>query len=75
MTTKTLKKAIVRQKPAVIRENGAPRYVILDWETYRGWEEMREDMDDSRRLLEALSDPENQKRIPFSRVKKLLRLP
>lgn len=75
MTTKTIAQAIKSRKPAVIRENGTPRYVILDWETYRSWEEMREDMEDSQRLQEALADPKNQKRIAFSRVKKLLNLP
>ena len=72
MTTQTIARAIKAKKPAVIRENGAPRYVVLDWETYRAWEEMREDMEDSARLMNALAHPKNQKRITYARVKKLL---
>jgi len=74
MTTQTLVKALKAKKPAVIRERGAPRFVVLDWDTYRAWEEVREDMEDSRRLLEALADPKNQRRTPYARVKKLLNL-
>lgn len=74
MIMKTLAKALQQKKPAVIRENGAPRFVVLDWKTYRAWEEMREDMEDAQRLTQALADPNNQKRIPYARVKKLLHL-
>ena len=75
MTTQTLARALKRRKPAVIRENGSPRYVVLDWNTYKVWEEMKEDMEDAARLEAALADTKNQKRIPFSRVKKMLNLP
>ncbi len=75
MTTKALARAIKRRKPAIIRQNGAPRYVVLDWDTYRKWEDLREDIEDAERLAAALADPKNQKRIPFSQVKKILRLP
>ena len=75
MTAKAITQAIKSQKPAVIRENGSPRYVVLDWHTYRAWEEMREDMEDSARLAHALTHPKNQKRIPYAQVKKLLNLP
>lgn len=74
MTIQTIARAIKAKKPAVIRENGAPRYVVLDWHTYRAWEEMREDMEDAERLTASLADPKNQKRIPYARVKKLLNL-
>lgn len=75
MTAQGLIKAIKQKKPAVIEENGSPRYVVLDWKTYRAWEEMREDMEDSARLARALTDPKNQKRIPYTRVRKMLSLP
>ena len=75
MTTKAITQAIKSRKPAVIRENGSPRYVVLDWRTYKAWEEMREDMEDSARLATALADPKNQRRTPYAQVKKLLNLP
>lgn len=75
MTLQTLAKAIKRKKPAIIREGDTPRYVVLDWETYRNWEELKEDLEDSLRLAEALADPKNQRHIPLARVKKSLRLP
>jgi len=74
MTTRTLALAIKRKKPAVIREKGAPRYVVLDWETYRSWEERREDLEDASRLAAALADPRNQRRIPWAQVKRRLGL-
>jgi PHD/YefM family antitoxin component YafN of YafNO toxin-antitoxin module len=74
MTAKTLTQAIRKPKPAIIRERGAPRYVVLDWETYRQWEEMRDDTEDAARLAEARADPKNQRRVPLARVKKLLKL-
>lgn len=74
MTIKTFARAIKKKKPAIIREKGAPRYVVLDWDTYYKWEEMREDIEDARRLMAALVDPKNQKRIPYAQVKKKLNL-
>ena len=70
MTLQTLAKAIKRKKPAIIHEGDTPRYVVLDWETYRSWEELREDLEDSLRLADALADPKNQHRAPLSRLKK-----
>ena len=66
MTIKILEKAIKAKKPAVIGKKGEPHYVILDWETYRKWEEMRDDLEDSIRFNEALADPKNQRRTKFS---------
>lgn len=68
MTAKTLLRVIKVRKPAVIRERGEPRYVLLDWKTYRLWYEEREDREDAQRLMKALADPQNKKRVPFSRV-------
>lgn len=38
MTIKTLAQAIKNKKPAIIKEKGAPRYVVLDWDMYKEWQ-------------------------------------
>lgn len=68
MTT-TISKAIKMKKPAIINEHGSPRFVVLDWDTYRKWEALKEDFEDAARLQEAIVDPKNQKRIRFSAIK------
>lgn len=50
MTTKVLASATKRKKPAIIKENGAPRFVVLDWDTYRRSQEMKEDMEEHIRF-------------------------
>lgn len=75
MTSRTSERAIKRRKPAIIRQNGTPRYVLLDWETYREWKELQEDLEDRECLIAALEDPKNQKRISLARLKKKLNLP
>ncbi len=75
MTIASLEQAIKSKRPAVIKEKGTPRFVVLDWKTYRVWQEMKEDLEDAVRLMGALADPKNQKRIPLSRVKKQFDLP
>lgn len=67
MTTQTMTRALRAQKPAVIKENGKPRYVVLDWNTYANWQEAMEEWEDIARFNEALSDPKNQKLIPLNR--------
>lgn len=74
MITTTLEHALKSKKPAIIKEKGTPRYVVLDWKTYRAWEEIKEDLEDVTRLVEALADKKNQKRTSLSRVKKMLNL-
>lgn len=69
MTTKTLSRAIISKKPAIINEHGTPRFVVLDWETFKKWDEALEDASDSRRLIEALNDPKNQKRVKITNLK------
>jgi PHD/YefM family antitoxin component YafN of YafNO toxin-antitoxin module len=66
MTASAISKALKNRKPAIIKERGTPRFVILDWETYKKWEEEKDDLEDSKRLLEALKDPKNKKKIKFS---------
>lgn len=75
MTAKTIARAIKVKKPAVIRENGAPRFVVLDWDTYRAWEEMREDMEDHIRFDLAMRESAGKKHYTFEEVKKKYHLP
>lgn len=70
MTIKALTGAIKSRKPAVIREDGAPRFVILDWETYKGWEEAREDMEDRIRFEIAERESRGRKRYTLGEIKK-----
>jgi len=75
MTTKTIAKAISRRgQPAIIKEKGMPRYVILDWETYQGWEELREDLEDNVRFDRALRASQGKKRYSLQEIKKKYRL-
>lgn len=39
------------------------------------WQVMREDLADRERLIAALEDPRNQRRIPLASVKKKFNLP
>ena len=70
MTIQTLTRAIKIKKPAVIREGGAPRYVVLDWETYAKWREWKEDMEDRVRFGIAERRSEGKKRHSLAEVKK-----
>lgn len=74
MITQVLARALKGKRPAVIKQNGSPRFVVLDWKTYNMWQEMKEDLEDTERLMEALTDPKNQKRISLSKVRKTLHL-
>ena len=69
MTLATISKVIKSGKPAVIKEHGSPRYVVLDWRAYKKLVSSAEDLEDSARLLEALHDPKNRKRIKFLSLK------
>ncbi|MBI4225328.1 MAG: hypothetical protein HY617_03270 [Candidatus Sungbacteria bacterium] len=63
MTTKTLARAIKNKKPAIIKEKGTPRYVVLDWDTYKEWQEQREEFLDELEDYRELHDPEIQEHI------------
>jgi hypothetical protein len=56
------------------RENlikiGKEPVVILSLRKWKKIEELLEDLEDVVRFNEAFSDPKNQKRIPFEKVKK-----
>lgn len=75
MTTKTIARALKQKKPAVIKENGSPRFVVLDWDIYRAWEAMREDMEDHIRFDIAERESRGKKRYTLAEVKKKYRLP
>ena len=70
MTTKALAQSLKKRKPAIIRERGMPRYVILDWKTYRGWEEMREDMEDHVRFDISERESRGKKRYTLAEVRR-----
>ena len=44
MTLKTLTQAIKREKPAIIKERGVPRYVVLDWAMYEQLQESEDSL-------------------------------
>ncbi|GEM_PF-2267230 len=54
---------------------GKEPVVILPLEKWKKIEETLEDLEDAVRFNEAISDPKNQKLIPFEKIKKKLKLP
>lgn len=60
MTTQTLARAIKNKKPAVIKESGVPRYVVLDWEEYKKLQDAREELLDELEDYREMRDPEIQ---------------
>ena len=70
MTTSTIHRAIKEKKPAVIREGGKPQYVILDWDTYRAWEDKKEDMEDHIRFDIAKRESKGKKSFSLKEIKK-----
>jgi len=54
---------------------GKEPVVILPLKKWRELEESLEDLEDTIRFNKAISDPKNQKLIPFGKVKKILKLP
>ena len=53
MTLQTLARAIKMKKPAVIKDGGAPRYVVLDWATYQKWQEEQDEFQDYLELRDS----------------------
>lgn len=70
MTIQTIARAIKAKKPAVIRENGAPRYVVLDWQRYQAWKEMEEDMEAHARFDLAERESQGKKRYTLEEIQK-----
>ncbi len=70
MIIKTVARAISKIKPVIIKKNGTPRFVILDWDTYRSWEERREDMEDHIRFEVAERESRGKKRHTLAEIKK-----
>lgn len=46
MTIQTLAQAIKNKKPAIIKEKGVPRYVVLDWAVYKRLQMLQENFID-----------------------------
>lgn len=67
MTTQTLGRAIRGKKsghPAVIKEAGKPRYVVLDWAEYEGLQDMQE---------EFLQELEDEREIRDPKIREIIR--
>ena len=62
--------ALKNKKPAIVREKGEPRYVVLDWNTYRAWEEIKEDIEDHIRFEIAERESRGKKRYTLTEIKK-----
>ena len=75
MTIASLERAIKSKRPAVIKEKGTPRFVILDWKTYRKWEEMREDIEDHIRFEISERESHGKPRYSLDEVKRKFHLP
>lgn len=54
---------------------GKEPVVILPLKKWKEFERTLEDLEDAVRFQKAISDPKNQKLIPFEKVKKMLKLP
>jgi len=54
---------------------GKEPVVILPLKKWKEFEKVLEDLEDAIRFQRAISDPKNQKLIPFEKVKKILKLP
>jgi hypothetical protein len=74
MTTKTICRALKRPKLSVLRENGKPRFMVLDWDTYHVWETKREDLEDHIRFEVADRESRGKKRHTLAAIKKKYRL-
>jgi len=54
---------------------GKEPVVILPLKKWKEFERTLEDLEDAVRFQKAISDPKNQRLIPFENVKKMLKLP
>ena len=54
---------------------GKEPVVIIPLKKWKEIEELLEDLEDTFRFNQAISDPKNQRLIPFEKVKKKLKLP
>ena len=63
MTTQTLARAIKRKMPAIIKEKGAPRYVVLDWDMYKRFQEWQEQQQEELEDYLEVNDPIVQEHI------------
>ena len=70
MTTTTLRRAIKSKKPAVIEEKGEPRYVILDWKTYRRWQEEMDELEELTRFKISEIESRDKRKFSLGQIKK-----
>ena len=70
MTTKTLARAIKRKMPAIIKEKGVPRYVVLDWDMYKKWLNEIEDLEDRVRCEIAAWKSKGKRRYSLKEMKR-----
>lgn len=73
-TVRAIARVIRRKRPTVISERGEPRYVVLDWNTYRAWEVIREDTEDHIRFEIAERESRGRKRHTLAAIKRKYRL-
>jgi len=66
--------AKIIEKENLIKIDKGP-VVILPLKKWKEFERALEDLEDAVRFQKAISDPKNQKLIPFEKVKKMLKLP
>ena len=69
MTTQKIAQAIKTKKPAIIREKGIPRYVVLDWAAYEELQELKEDLEDHLRFEAAERASKGNPRLSVNEVK------
>lgn len=74
MIPTTLTRAIKNKKPALVRENGKPRFVVLDWDVYKIWEEKKEDLEDHVHFEIAERESRGKRRYSLVQLKKKYRL-
>ena len=74
MTLQTLARAIKTKKPAVIKEGGTPRYVVLDWAAYRKLQALQEDFEDNLRFELSERVSRGKRRYSLQEAKKRLGL-
>ena len=60
MTLQTLARAMRNKKPAIIKERGTPRYVVLDWVEYKKFQDLREELLDEVEDYREIHDPKIQ---------------
>jgi len=53
-----------------MKDKGAPRYVVLDWATYKEWQEVKEDFEDHIRCQIAIQASKGKKSYSLQEMKR-----